>query len=246
VRPVLFSVGGRKVYSYPALLYAGLVSGFYVMYGIAPTLGLARLPAALALLILFVPALVGSRLWFVVDHWSNYRQDRRRIWRRSEGGMALYGGLILALLISPAILSAVGAGFVAFWDAATFAILVAMVFTRVGCLLNGCCSGRACESPIGIWLPDPAGHWQRRHPVQILEMAAALVLLLGAVSLLAVGVPRGAIFIFGLVGYGSVRLALDRLRDRPELTLTTHPVAVTIFVVCSLALFAAGWLAGGG
>lgn len=246
MRPVLFSLRGRKVYSYPTLLYAGLVSGFYVMYGIAPRLGLARLPAALALLILFVPALIGSRLWFVADHWTIYREDHRRIWRRSEGGMALYGGLVLALLVSPVILSALGAGFAAFWDAATFAILVAMVFTRAGCLLNGCCAGRASDGPIALWLPDHGGHWQRRHPVQLLEMAAALFLALGALSLLALGAPRGTIFLFGLAGYASVRLALDRLRERPEPTVTTHPVAVTIFVVCSLGLFAAGWLVGGG
>lgn len=246
MRPVLFSVRGRNVHSYPAMLYAGLVSAFYVMYGIAPTLGLARLPAALALLILFVPALVGSRLWFVADHWTIYREDHRRIWRRSEGGLALFGGLVLALLLSPLILSGLGVGFVAFWDAATFAILVAMAFTRVGCLLNGCCSGRACDGPAGVWLPDHAGHWQRRYPVQILEMTAALALLLGAVSLLGLGAPRGAIFIFGLGGYGAVRLALDRLRERPEPTATTHPAAVAIFVACSLALFAVGWLAGGG
>ena len=69
MRPVLFTVGGRRVWSYPALLYAGLVCGFYVMYLVAPRLGLAPEQAALALLILFVPALVGSRLWFVLDHW---------------------------------------------------------------------------------------------------------------------------------------------------------------------------------
>ena len=77
-------------------------------------------------------------------------------------------------------------------------------------------------------------------------MTAALALLLGAVSLLGLGAPRGAIFIFGLGGYGAVRLALDRLRERPEPTATTHPAAVAIFVACSLALFAVGWLAGGG
>lgn len=246
MRPVLFTLRGRPVWSYPALLYAGLVSGFYVTYAVAPRLGLAPQPAALALLILFVPALVGSRLWFVLDHWATYREDLPRIWRRSEGGMALYGGLLLALLVSPIVLGALDVGFAAFWDAATFAILVAMVFTRVGCLLNGCCSGRASSGRIGLWLPDHAGHWQRRHPVQILEMAAAVVLMVGAVALLALGAPRGVIFISGLAGYGSVRLAVDRLRERPEPTVATHSVALTIFVVGSLALFAAGWMVGGG
>jgi phosphatidylglycerol---prolipoprotein diacylglyceryl transferase len=246
MRPVLFTIRGRTVWSYPALLYAGLVCAFYAMYAIAPRLGLAPEPAAVALLILFVPALVGSRLWFVMDHWSIYHDELPRVWRRSEGGMALYGGLVLALLVSPIVLGALDVGFATFWDAATFAILVAMLFTRVGCLLNGCCSGRVTNGRLGLRLPDHGGHWQRRYPVQILEMGAALLLLLGAAALLAVEPPRGAVFIFGLAGYGSARLALDRLRERPEPTVSTHPAALTIFVVCSLALFAAGWLVGGG
>lgn len=246
MRPVLFTVGGRRVWSYPALLYAGLVCGFYVMYLVAPRLGLAPEQAALALLILFVPALVGSRLWFVLDHWPSYRREPRRIWRRSEGGMTLYGGLVLALLASPLVLDVVGVGFAAFWDAAAFAILVAMVFTRVGCLLNGCCAGRASDGRATLWLPDHAGHWERRHPVQILEMGSALVLLLCAASLLAARAPRGSIFIFSLAGYGMVRLAVDRLRDRPEQTVTSHPAALTVFLICSLAVFAAGWMVVGG
>src|ERR1700761_1310359 len=99
MRRVLFHVGSRQIWSYPALLYIGLVSGFYVMYGVAPSLGMPATTAGLAVLVMFVPALAGSRLWFVLDHWAIYRQDPRRIWRLSEGGMALYGGLVLALLL---------------------------------------------------------------------------------------------------------------------------------------------------
>jgi phosphatidylglycerol:prolipoprotein diacylglycerol transferase len=246
VRPVLFSVRGHRVWSYPALLYVGLVCGFYALYLLAPKLRLEPGAAALALLILFVPALVGARVWFVLDHWTVYRRQPQRVWRRSEGGMTLYGGLVLALLVSPAVLGALGVGFAAFWDAATVTILVAMVFTRVGCLLNGCCAGRASDGPLSLRLPDHAGHWRRRHPVQILEMAAAVLLLAGSASLLAAGAPRGAVFVFGLAGYGCARLGLDRLRERPIPSATTHAGALTIFLTGSLVVFAAGWLVVGG
>ena len=55
---------------------------------------------AVASVALIIPALIGSRLLFVFSHWDIYRRDLSRIWRRSEGGMAMYGGLILTVPLS--------------------------------------------------------------------------------------------------------------------------------------------------
>ena len=105
MRRVLFSFRGIRVWSYPVLLYVGLLGGFYVNYAIAPAIGMDRERAALATVILFAPALAGARLWFVIDHWTIYRREPRRIWRHAEGGLTLYGGLVLSLVLSPPILA---------------------------------------------------------------------------------------------------------------------------------------------
>jgi prolipoprotein diacylglyceryltransferase len=243
MRRVLFRVGGVTVGSYPAMLYVGLVCGFYVMYAIAPSVGMARGPAAVAALILFAPAIAGSRVWFVLDHWTIYRRQPRRIWSHSEGGLTLYGGLVLALLLSPAILTALGLHFAEFWDAATFTILVGMIFTRGGCLLNGCCSGRRSDGRLGLRLPDHAGHWERRYPVALLEMAGSAVLLGTSALLLTLGAPRGTIFGVGLAGYACVRFALDRLRVPSPSSHVSHRLALAAFVACSLVASSLGWLA---
>jgi prolipoprotein diacylglyceryltransferase len=120
-----------------------------------------------------------------------------------------------------------------------------MIFTRVGCLLNGCCSGRASDSRIGLRLADHRGRSVRRYPVQLIEMAAAAALLAGCVLLLELGAPRGAIFGFALVGYGAVRLALDRLREPSPLSKASRGLALATFFACSVMVFAAGWLVSG-
>jgi phosphatidylglycerol---prolipoprotein diacylglyceryl transferase len=243
MRRVLFTVGGLSVWSYPALLYVGLVCGFYVTYAIAPSFGMHRAPAAVATLIMFVPAIVGARMWFVLDHWAIYRRDPRRIWRYADGGMTLYGGLLLALVVSPVVLAALGLRFAAFWDGATFTMLVGMIFTRVGCLLNGCCSGRRSDARLGLWLPDHAGRWERRYPVQLLELGAALALLGASVALLAIGAPRGTIFLAALAGYAAARFAVDPLRERSADGAAGRPVALAVFLACSVLASALGWLA---
>ncbi len=225
MRRVLFTWRDVEIHSYPALLYLGLVCGVYAGYGAAASMPIDPDRASVGVLILIVPALVGARLWFVLSHWPAFRSEPRRVWRRGDGGAALVGGLLLAVALSPAVLAPLGLPFGAFWDAATFTMLVGMIFTRVGCLLNGCCAGRPSEGRLALHLPDHAGRWERRHPVQLLELAAAVVLLAGATAIAAAAPFPGATFLFALAGYGCARLILHPLREpqgaRKELSCRT-------------------------
>ena len=225
MRRVLFSWHGVDVHSYPALLYLGLVLGVYAGYGAATTMPIDPDRAAAATLILIAPALVGSRLWFVATHWQAFSDDPGRIWRRGEGGAALVGGLLLAVAVSPAVLAPLGLPFATFWDAATITMLVGMIFTRVGCLLNGCCAGRPSDGRLALNLPDHRGRWERRHPVQLLELASAVALLAGAAAIATAPPFPGAVFVFALAAYGCVRSVLNPLREpqgiRKELSCRT-------------------------
>ncbi|HEX8742258.1 MAG TPA: prolipoprotein diacylglyceryl transferase family protein [Thermoleophilaceae bacterium] len=217
MRRVLLSWNGVEVHSYPALLYLGLLCGVYAGYGAAASMPIDPDRATVGILILIVPALVGSRLWFVLTHWAVFRREPRRIWRRGDGGAALVGGLLLAVALSPAVLAGLRLPFGAFWDAATFTMLVGMTFTRVGCLLNGCCAGRPSEGRLALHLPDHEGRWARRHPVQILELAAALALLAGAAAIATDPPFPGSIFAFAVAGYGCVRSILNPLREPQDI-----------------------------
>jgi phosphatidylglycerol:prolipoprotein diacylglycerol transferase len=240
---VLFKLSGRRVHSYPALLYIGLLMGTLAGCAVAPARGLASERFTVAELVLLVPALVGARLWFVAAHWQVYRPEPRRILRHSEGGMALYGGLLLAVACSALVLPMLGVGFGGFWDAATFTMLVGMVFVRLGCLLTGCCAGRPCWSRLALRLPDDRGRWQRRYPTQLLEAALAIALLAAAVGLLASGPALGIIFVFGLGGYGMGRFLLEPLRapDPSQRWLPRPRLVSGSLVVISLLVGVAAW-----
>jgi phosphatidylglycerol---prolipoprotein diacylglyceryl transferase len=210
---ILFSWNGLNIYSYPAMLYLGLLAGVFAGAHVAQLSGMDANMFAVAAVALIVPALVGSRLLFVFTHWDVYRRDLSRVWRRSEGGMAMYGGLIVAVPLSIPLLLALHLPLAEFWDAATFMILLGMVFTRIGCLLNGCCSGRPTTAWFGLNLPDHRGIWRRRIPTQILEMIWAAAILGAAILLWDRKLPAGAIFCLAIVAYGSGRFLLEPLRD---------------------------------
>ena len=203
---------GLEVSSYLAMLYLGCVVGVFVGAAVSGSYGLGESRAALALIILLVPALAGSRIWFVLEHWSVYRREPRRIWRRSEGGSALYGGLLLSLAVSVPLLSVLEIPYWTFWDAASFTMLIGVVFTRVGCLMNGCCAGRATRGWWGIRLPDLNGVWERRIPTPLLEAGWATLVLVGA-GLVSPDRPfAGAVLIYVLAAYGAGRLLLELTR----------------------------------
>jgi phosphatidylglycerol:prolipoprotein diacylglycerol transferase len=212
MRPLLVSWRGFRIASYPALLYLGLVAGCFAGAAAADARGVDPDAAVVATLLLLAPALVGARLAFVGEHWRIYRSEPRRVWRRSEGGMAMFGGFALAIALSPPLLALLGLSFMQFWDAAAVTILVGMIFTRVGCLLNGCCAGRPTEGRFGVRLPDIAGNVERRLPTPLLEAMSACLLLVGAIVILRQDTFSGAVFLFALGGYGLARLALDPTR----------------------------------
>lgn len=244
MRPILFQWRGVTVWSYPAFLYLGLVAGVVAGNAAAHAAGMDARAVYVATFLLLVPALLGARLLYVATHWSDYRHDVRRIMDRSQGGAAQYGALALMLPLSVPVASLVGLSLGDFWDAASFTILVGMIFTRLGCLLNGCCAGRPVER-WGIRLPNRAGVWKRRVPTQALEALAAAVLLAVAALIWPRRSFPGAVFLIVAAGYALGRLGLESLRERaPSSSRFTihHAISIALLVVCGSAL-AGHWIA---
>jgi len=146
---MLFQYRGFAVWSYPAMLYLGLVAGVVAGNAAAHAAGVNAFRVFLATLILMVPALIGARLLYVAANWIHYRKKPPQIWDRNKGGMAMFGGLLLALPLSVPLLRVLRLSLGAFWDVATFTILVGMIITRGGCLMNGCCA--SCATLVACW-----------------------------------------------------------------------------------------------
>src|SRR4029077_408481 len=180
MRRILFRIFDVPICSYPAMLYVGILLGIYAQLHAAGTVGLDRGRVLAATLILLMSALLGARILFVLAHLEFYRLHPQRIFRVSDGGASMYGGLLLAVPFSVAVLAALHIPFGAFWDVASFTMLIGMTVTRVGCFLNGCCAGKPTRSFLGVKLADYRGVWVRRFPTQVLEAAWGIIVLAGA------------------------------------------------------------------
>ena len=197
----------------------------------------------MATVVLIVPAIVEPAcfMWPFIGNFIGRIRGRSGT---AEGGYGMYGGLPLALLLAVPVLYALRLPFLAFWDVGILSILTGMIFARVGCFLNGCCSGRPSNVWFSLYLPNHLGVWKKRIPSHCLESVWAAVLL-GLAILVWPRMPfPGELFLWVCCFYPAGRLVLESFRE-PEnssgrFTLY-HAISLAI-IVLAIATLSAKWL----
>lgn len=225
------------------MLYLGLLVGVVAGNVASHASGLDAWRVYVATILLVAPTVAGARLLHVASNWRMYRHHRRLIWDHSQGGQAQYGGLAIALPLSIPLLAALRLPFGAFWDVGGITILVGMIFTRIGCLLNGCCAGRPSRRWGSILLPNARGVWEKRLPTQCLEAAWALVVLVSAIWVWHLLPFPGALFLFIVAGYACGRLFMESMREHRSGIhgFTLHHALSLCMIMVSVAVLTIRW-----
>jgi phosphatidylglycerol:prolipoprotein diacylglycerol transferase len=91
---------------------------------------------------------------------------------------------------------------------------LSIVLGRVGCILHGCCLGRACE-PSWFTMNDQAG--VARWPAALVELMFNAVMFGVALLLRSRKILVGQHFHIYLMTYGAFRFAHEFLRDTPQI-----------------------------
>jgi phosphatidylglycerol---prolipoprotein diacylglyceryl transferase len=237
MRRVLFRLRGLAVPSYPALLYVGIVVGLLGARSAAVDALLPPTRVLAASVMLLVPALTGARVLFVALHWRTYGREPARILRPSDGGAALFGGLMLALVASVPLLSLLRLPFARFWDIAVLPLSVGLAVTRIGCLLHGCCAGRPTRAAVGLRLPDARRRWCQRLPTPLFESLLGLTIAVAAWWTRHHQMPAGSRICVALLAYCGARFALERTRAPARGAIWQRRIALAGIVAGVLGLF---------
>ncbi|NPB05671.1 MAG: prolipoprotein diacylglyceryl transferase [Aquificae bacterium] len=202
-------VFGLKVPAYGIMLLLAALSGFLAAVYFSGREGIP-LPKVEALFFwVFLAALVGARLFYVVEH--GIYSDFYKFW---EGGLDFFGGFTFATLTLFALINYYRLDFWKTVDAAAASLLLAHSVGRLSCWLAGCCYGRPTDLPIGVVFPEgsaaPSGI--PLYPTQLMEATGNFV---GFLVLYAVYRRKpfdGAVASLYLVWYGTERFLLEFLR----------------------------------
>ena len=100
-----------------------------------------------------IAGVVGARVFFVVHYFEQFRDDPLRVFAIWEGGLELLGGVLLAIAVILLYIKYHKLPLRHYLDTLAVGLMMALVFGRIGCFLNGCCYGRPTELPWGIRFP---------------------------------------------------------------------------------------------
>jgi phosphatidylglycerol:prolipoprotein diacylglycerol transferase len=248
VHPIAFYVGHFPIHWYGVMVAVAFLAGIWtasrrgLLEGMAPEKIIDIGPW------LIVGAIVGARTLYVTSYWKEQFADKPfyEVFMVQRGGLVFYGGLIgssLACILFARIKK------LPLWKLADIlapSIALGYVFGRIGCLMNGCCYGRACSLPWAISFPENNPLHPPTtpvHPTQVYESLLNLGLYAGLAWLYRRKKFDGQVFSTYLICYALLRSFVEMFRgDYPTRQVLdgwvtpAHLVSVVI-LLAGLILF---------
>lgn len=98
IDPVAFSVFGIDLYWYGIIIVSGILLGLLLVLTLAKRTG--QNPEIYMDFVMYalVFSILGARLYYVIFSWNEYKDNIMKIFAFREGGLAIYGGIIGAIL----------------------------------------------------------------------------------------------------------------------------------------------------
>jgi phosphatidylglycerol:prolipoprotein diacylglycerol transferase len=253
--PIALSIGPLTIYWYGVMYALGLAATFVVVEREARRRGLDTGLLVNGIIIVAVAALIGGRLYHVIDQWDRYKDDLLSIVLPPYSGLGVYGGIVTGFAAGLLYARWKRQPVLTWADCAAPGLLVMQAVARWGNFFNQELYGPPTNLPWGIpiecanrtltWVCPPLGttpvdaHF---HPLFLYESISGA---LGAIVLLFIArrvrsLRPGDITLLFFVWYGTTRFLLEPLRSN-NWTFFDIPVASIIsgtFVIAALAALA--------
>jgi len=100
-----------------------------------------------------IAGVIGARVFFVIHYSEEFRNDLVGLFAIWNGGLELIGGVLAAIAVILFYIRYHKQPMRHYLDVLAVGLMVALIFGRIGCLLNGCCYGKPTELPWGIQFP---------------------------------------------------------------------------------------------
>lgn len=171
-------LGPLSVRSYGVLMLVAFVAALTWMYLDRERYGFTGVQVLQAGLLGFAGGIVGARLGYVLLNLDEYAGDPASALDLWRGGMSWHGGLAGGLLVLLVATRLMRVSFARVFDLAAPGLAVGYALARIGCFLNGCCYGHACDLPWAVTFPQFAGSSappQPVHPTQLYSVAGTLL-----------------------------------------------------------------------
>ncbi len=253
------SIFGFEIAYYGIIIGIGMLSGILMaVYEAKRTKQNAENYYDLALYAI-VMAIVGARLYYVAFSWESYKNDLMGIFRLREGGLAIYGGVIAAVITAYIFARVKKLSFPQIADTAGLGLILGQIIGRWGNFFNREAFGEYTDGLFAMRLPLDAvrtsdvtkemlEHLQsiegvsyiQVHPTFLYESFWNLGVLILLLLYRKHKQYEGQIFLLYLLGYGVGRFWIEGLRTDqlliPGLGLPVSQVLAAVLVIAAIGV----------
>ncbi|MCH5350165.1 MAG: prolipoprotein diacylglyceryl transferase [Oscillospiraceae bacterium] len=148
-----FTIFGLSIKWYGILIMVGLLLAVIYCFRRMRSFGIDDDRANDAVFAGFIGAVIGARLYYVIMSWDQYKDDLSSIFNIHNGGLAIYGGLIGAVLVGGIVTKIRKLRLLPLLDLTGMGFLIGQAVGRWGNFFNHECFGSNTELPWGMTSP---------------------------------------------------------------------------------------------
>ena len=119
-------------------------------------------------LVLFLPTLIGARLYYVISEWSTFKDEPLQILNLRTGGLAIYGGVLAGIICALAFSRVKKINTRLFVDTCAPALIIGQAIGRWGNFFNREAFGNYYDGLFSMLLNVNDVHSDYRRPVEML------------------------------------------------------------------------------
>lgn len=146
----LFTIGSLTVYGYGFMIALGVIAAWIVTDYRAKRQKLDRDHVFSLVIWCLLGGLFCAKLLFWFTEWKTIMADPVYLLDTLSDGFVVYGGIIGGILAGCLYCRIKQVNFWKYFDLVMPSVALAQGFGRIGCLLAGCCYGRATDSVLSI------------------------------------------------------------------------------------------------
>ena len=253
-------IGDFAIAYYGIVIACGMIGGVLIASTIAKRSGQNPDDYYDIAIYAIIFAVLGARMYFVIFNWDYYSQDLTRILNIREGGLAIYGGIIAAIITVYIFTRIKKMDFGLVADTAGPALVFGQCLGRWGNFFNREAFGGYTDNLFAMQLPVSAVRsseitaelWEHAveiegityiqvHPTFLYESLWNLALMVGLLIYWKHRKFNGEVFLLYLFGYGAGRFWIESLRT-DQLILPILEVPVSMVVAALMMIGSATWI----
>ena len=249
-----FTVFGISIAYYGVIIAVGMLAGILLATYEAKRTGQNPDDYFDLAIIAIICSVIGARLYYVIFSWDLYKDNLWSILNLRQGGLAIYGGVIAAIITAVVFAKVKGLSFPRLADTAGLGLILGQIIGRWGNFFNREAFGGYTDGLLAMQLPvsavrdsdiskELAEHiveiggvsYIQVHPTFLYESLWNLVLLVILLLIRKRKKFEGEIFLLYLAGYGIGPPRIEGLRT-DQLLIPGTSVAVSQVLAVVLAV----------